>query len=108
MTVMGRKRTFGRPSAGTLKISARTWAKLVSKANQAGISGVPPAPPISARSIAIGYLVQWLALTGFFATFFFLASRDAPPDQELSLAFIFGFPAIAFAILLLVQFFRQR
>jgi hypothetical protein len=105
------KLSLGRGAKGTLKISARTWSRLVDAVPQAGGLGAVPMPaafPASRLSVARAMLLQWAAMTAFAGAFFFLAPRLNGTGQHLPLGVCIGFPAILFGFAQLVHYVRQR
>ena len=92
---------------GSLKISARTWAKLADAVSRAGGEGAPKLPPIEATSgdVARGMFVQWGVITMILAAFFFLAPRVlGAPAFPL---FIFAVLPVLLGVALLIQYARQ-
>lgn len=103
------KLQLGRSSGGTLKISARSWARLVDVAQQPTVAAIqmPTAVHVSRLSMARGMLLQWLILTGLAASFFYFAPRLNGGEHGLPLGIAIGFPAVFYGIAQLVRFFRE-
>ncbi|MEA3081469.1 MAG: hypothetical protein QOD54_1137 [Sphingomonadales bacterium] len=100
---------FGRPSNGTLKISARSWFRLVEAVPQSG-SGkqiqMPAAAPVSSQSVAQGIFLQWVTGTMVAAAFFYFASRT-DPRGAVPLAICIGLPAVVLGLGQLIRYARQ-
>jgi hypothetical protein len=102
---------LGRPENGRLKISARSWARLVGAVPKSGGTRafeMPAAAQVSARSFATGMFVQWLLITGIMAAFFYFASRRLDGEQTaLPLGMCIGFPAVFVGIGQLIRYARE-
>jgi len=103
------KLQFGRPANGQLKISARSWAKLVDAAQQSSAKAVamPNAERVSRRSTAQAMFLQWLVITALTAAFFYFASRLDGTGKGLPLHIAIGLPAVVFGFGQLVRYFRE-
>src|SRR5439155_25479591 len=104
------KLNLGKPAVGSLKISARSWSRLVEAVPQRGAGRqfqMPAAPSISSASLARGMLVEWLVITAIAAAFFYFASRSASARVGLPLELCIGFPAVVFGIGQLIRYARQ-
>ena len=103
------KLQLGRRASGQLKISARSWAKLVDAAQQSTAVAVamPNAERVSRRSTAQAMFLQWLAITALAAAFFYLAPRLNGIGEGLPLGIAIGFPAVSFGVAQLVRFLRE-
>lgn len=92
-------------SNGTLKISARSWSRLIEAAKTAVPGPLPDALSVSGSSTALAMAVQWFAITILAGTFFYLSSRTE--TEPLSPIFCFAFPGIFFGIAQLIRFARS-
>jgi hypothetical protein len=99
------KLNLGKPSNGTLKISRRSWARLVSAAKGATPGPLPDVPSLERGKTAMLMLAMWLAMTSIVGTFFYLSSRSEPNGMPLLGAV--AVPAIFLGIVMLVQFARS-
>lgn len=100
---------LGRPENGRLKISARSWARLVDAVPKSGTKAfeMPAAARVSPSSFAIGMLVQWLLITSIMSAFFYFASRLNGGQTVLPLSVCIGFPAVVVAIGQLIRYARE-
>jgi hypothetical protein len=103
------KLQLGRSASGRLKISARSWTKLVDVAQQSTAVAIqmPPAVRVSRLSTARGMFLQWLVITGLAAAFFYFVPRLNGIEGGLPLVVAIGFPAVVFGIAQLVRYFRE-
>ena len=104
------KLRLGRPSSGTIKISAGSWTKLVDAAQQSTSVTIqmPTAVRVSHLTTARGMFLQWLVITGLAAAFFYFAPRLNGVEGGFPLDVAVGFPAVVFGIAQLVRYFRER
>ena len=72
------KLQLGKPSNGTLKISTRSWAKLVAAAKPVATVPLPQVPPVNRTATARAMFIQWLVISGLFGSFIYLSSRSQP------------------------------
>jgi hypothetical protein len=103
------KLRFGNPANGQLRISQRTWSRLavaLPRTDGGGPLQATAGPPVSPASVARGMLFEWLAITSFAATFFYIASRTNA-GEGLPLGLCIGFPAVVFGIGQLIRYARQ-
>ena len=70
------KLQLGKPSNGTLKISAQSWSKLVAAARPVATVPLPDVPPVSRAATAWAMLIQWFVISGLFGAFVYLSSRS--------------------------------
>jgi hypothetical protein len=101
---------LGKPSNGTLKISARSWSRLVDAASKTGSASemqMPAAVPVSAGSLARAMLVQWAAVSAIAGGFLFFASRSAAPHGGAPAAISIAIPALVFGIAQIVRYARE-
>lgn len=100
---------LGKPSNGTLKISARSWSRLVDAVPK-GDSGtefsMPAAPPVDAGSIAQGMFLQWVVISGVAAVFVFLTSRSGGGRGGVPLGICIGLPAAILGIGQIIRYAR--
>ncbi|XUU59336.1 hypothetical protein ACRAQ6_07000 [Erythrobacter sp. HA6-11] len=103
------KLQIGRRAGGQLKISARSWSKLVDAAQQSTAISVamPKAERVSRRSTAQAMFLQWLVMTALAAAFFYLAPRLIGAGAGIPLGVAIGFPAVVFGIGQIVRYFRE-
>jgi len=97
------KLQLGKPSNGTLKISADSWSRLVAAAKPVALGPLPYAAPVNRPSTARRMLLQWIAITVLGGTLFCVVSwswPDRPPPLIL-----FALPVVFF-IPLLIRFAR--
>ena len=93
---------------GRLRISARSWSKLVEAAGgAAGPSLSATAVPVSSRSLAQRMALEWLVFTLAAATFFYVVPRVMWGAPGLPVEICLGFPAVVFGIGQLVRFARE-
>lgn len=95
---------FGRPEVGTLTIDARLWQRLAAESTLR--AALPEVAPTSVKRAGLGFLVLWLAITAFAATFFYLTSRGWP-NGGVPLGICIAFPGTFFGIAMLIRFLRQ-
>lgn len=100
------KLSLGRPANGSLKISARSWAKLVAAAPLTAGIRMPETPSISQRSMAVGMLLEWLLVTAFASSLFYVVT-NVGNGPGLSLWLCILAPAVGFGIGQLMRFARQ-
>lgn len=101
---------LGRPENGTLKISARSWSRLVDavpKGADAKQFQMPTAAPVSTMSFARGMLFQWLLITAVMAAFFYFGSRSGDGQAAVPLGVCIGFPAVIVGIGQLIRYARE-
>jgi hypothetical protein len=103
------KLQLGKPANGTLKISARSWARLVDAVPQTNSrqAQMPTTACVSRRSVAQAMFIQWLAISGLAGTFFYFGSRSNGPGAALPLGMCFGFPAVVFGIGQVIRYARE-
>jgi len=101
------KLSFGNPPNGRLKISMRSWSKLVAAAKPATTAPLPAAPEVSRAAVARRMFLEWLVLTTIGATFFLVVSHAWDSDETIPVAFCIGLPAIMFGISQLIRFARE-
>lgn len=103
------KLQLGRRTGGQLKISARSWSKLVDAARQstAIATPMPNAERVSRQSTAQGMFLQWLVITASAAAFFYFVSRLNGTGEGIPLRVAIGFPAVVFGVGQLVRYFRE-
>jgi hypothetical protein len=103
------KLRLGKPANGSLKISARSWARLVDAVPQTDSRRVqmPAVERVSRRSTAQAMIVQWLAMTSLAAAFFYFTSRSNGPQAAVPLSVCIGFPAVVFGIGQLIRYARD-
>lgn len=101
---------LGRPQNGSLKISARSWSRLVAAVPNGGEAKqfqMPPAAPVSETSFAKGILVQWFLITAIAAAFFYFTSRSGDGRAAVPLGVCIGFPAVIVGIGQLIRYARE-
>jgi hypothetical protein len=98
------KLQLGKPSNGTLKISARSWARLVAAAKPVATVPLPDVPPVDRAATARAMIIQWLVMSALFGSFFYLSSRSRPGGFSPMLALVV--PAFL-GIAMLVRFARS-
>ena len=100
---------LGRPENGMLKISARSWARLLDAVpkDDAKQLKLLTANPVSARSFAKGIFLQWALITGIMAAFFYFAPRLSGGESGLPLGVCIGFPAVIVGIGQLIRYARE-
>jgi hypothetical protein len=98
------KLQLGKPSNGTLKISAQSWAKLVAAARPVASGPLPDVPPIDKRATARGMFIQWAAVSIIFGAFIYLSSHLQPGGGPPPIVMIV--PALIFGVALLVRYAR--
>jgi uncharacterized membrane protein HdeD (DUF308 family) len=97
------KLQLGKPSNGTLKISAQSWAKLVAAAKPVATVPLPDVPPVDRTATARAMIIQWLVISAVIEVFFYLSSRSQPDGFPL---FVAAFPPVLLGVVLLVRFAR--
>lgn len=102
------KLMLGRPPAGSLKISARSWSKLIEAAgsSNAWLDSAHTSP--SDASIAKGMFLEWLVFTALAASFFYFAPRLSGNAPEIPIAICIGFPAVVIGIGQLMRYSREK
>ncbi|MFL6759574.1 hypothetical protein [Sphingomonas sp.] len=98
------KLQLGKPSNGTLKISAQSWAKLVAAARPVASGPLPDVPPVDKGAIARGMFIQWAAVSIIFGAFIYLSSHLQPGGDPPPIVMIV--PALIFGVALLVRYAR--
>ncbi|WP_156029784.1 hypothetical protein [Sphingomonas sp. URHD0057] len=98
------KLQLGKPPNGTLKISARSWTKLVAAAKPLATVPLPDVPPVNRAATARAMLIQWLVISGLFGAFIYLSSRSQPDGFPSVLALVV--PAFL-GVAMLVRFARS-
>lgn len=101
------KLSFGNPPNGRLKISIRSWSRLVAAARPATTVQMPAAPEVSREAVARRMFLEWLVLTGIGSTFFLVVTSSWESDERIPIAFCIGLPAIMFGIGQLIRFARE-
>jgi len=99
------KLQLGKPSNGTLKISAQSWHNLVAAAGPAASFQLPDAPPVDKGAMGRGLFIQWAVITMLFGTFVLLTSRSQPGGLPPILAYLI--PAAFAGIFVLIRFARS-
>lgn len=95
------KLQLGKPSNGTLKISARSWAKLVAAATPVASGPLPDVPPVNRAATARAMLIQWVIISGVTEAFIYLSSRSQPSGFPWLVA---AFPPAVLGLVVLVRF----
>ena len=98
------KLQLGKPSNGTLKISASSWAKLVAAAKPVATVPLPDVPPVDRAATARAMIIQWLVISAVIEVFFYLSSCSQPDGFPL---FVAAFPPVVLGVVLLVRFARS-
>ena len=99
---------LGKPENGTLKISTRSWSRLVNAVPEVAAKttmSMRDVPPVQTSKVAGAMFIQWLAITGLFGVLFYFTSRsqqNGPP-----IAVCFAFPAVIFGMGQLIRFARS-
>lgn len=99
---------LGKPENGTLKISARTWSRLLAAIRQSGVAASfarPTDVPVTSAAVGRAMFIQWLIFTGVAGSFFYFTSRSNPNGMSVVLCFVF--PAIIVGIGQLIRFARE-
>lgn len=103
------KLSLGKPANGRLKISARSWSRLVDAVPKSGSSmsiQMPLAMPVSAGSVARAMLIQWALISAVLAAFFYFISRSLDPRNGIPLIACIGCP-VFFGIAQLIRYRRE-
>ena len=99
---------LGRPENGRLKITARSWARLVDAVPKSSDQiQMPEVSRVSATSFATGMIVQWLLMTGVIAGFFYFVSRSNGGQTAVPLAVCIAIPAVFVGIGQLSRYARE-
>jgi len=102
---------LGKPANGTLKISARSWERLVNAVPHTADKKqyqMPDVAPVTSRSVAQAMFVQWLVISGVAGAFFYFASRSGEPaGAGVPLGICIGLPAVVFGIAQLIRYTRE-
>ena len=98
------KLQLGKPSNGTLKISASSWAKLVAAAKPVATVPLPDVPPASRAATARAMFIQWVVISVIIEAFFYLSSRSQPGGFPLLVA---AFPPAVLGLILLLRLVRS-
>jgi hypothetical protein len=104
------KLSLGKPANGRLKISARSWSRLVDSvsASPAGRPfQMPVAVPVSAEAFARALIAQWVVMSVFAAAFFAFLWTRMPPGAGVPLALCVGLPITCFGIAQLIRYGRE-
>ena len=97
---------LGKPGNGTLKISARSWSRLVDAVPRTGgAPAMPVAPTVQTTSVAKAMFIQWLVFTALAGSFFYFTTHAQM--NGIPIAVCFGFPAVVFGIGQLIRFARE-
>lgn len=98
------KLQLGNPSNGTLKISAKSWARLVEAARPVARGPLPDVPPVDRGATARALFIQWVVISLIFGVFIYLSSRLQPGGPPL---FVMVLPALMIGVAMLVKFARS-
>jgi hypothetical protein len=98
------KLQLGKPSNGTLKINAQSWAKLIAAARPVASGPLPDVPPVDRGATARGMFIQWAAISIIFGAFIYLSSHLQPGGSPPLIVMIV--PALIFGLALLVRYAR--
>jgi len=102
--------SLGKPANGRLKISARSWSRLVDSVT-AIPSGrpfqMPVAVPVSAGAFARALIAQWIAMSVLAMAFFAFLWMRLPPGAGVPLALCVGLPITFFGIAQLIRYGRE-
>jgi hypothetical protein len=103
------KLRLGKHAIGTLKISARSWTRLVDAVPQTGSGRIqmPAVERVSRRATVQAMFLQWLVMTGLAGAFFYFALRQNGSEAPVPLAVCIGFPAVVFGIGQLMRYVRE-
>jgi hypothetical protein len=96
---------LGRPSNGTLKISARSWSRLLSAVESNASTTFPKSAPTDKGAAARALLIQWLVITAAAGAFSYMSAGGQRGGQPV--VTYFAFPAILFGICQVVRFARS-
>jgi len=96
---------LGKPSNGTLKISAQSWHKLVAAAGPAASVQIPDAPPVDKGAATRAALIEWVVITAIFGTFVLLTSKSQS-GGGLSPFLASAIPAVVAGIIVLIRLAR--
>lgn len=97
--------SFGDPAAARMTIETYIWQRLAERAGKS--SGIPESERVERSGLARTLLIQWLAVTGFMATFFIVVSRVAG-GPGLPLTVCIGFPTLVVGVPALIHYLRIR
>ncbi|HEX3677519.1 MAG TPA: hypothetical protein VHU79_09040 [Sphingomicrobium sp.] len=102
------KLNLGKPANGRLKISARSWSRLVD-AVPSGSSAIqmPVAVAVSAGSFARALIVQWVAMSAFASAFIAFFWTRAAPRAGVPLILCVAFPVAFLGIAQLIRYGRE-
>lgn len=103
------KLSLGRPANGRLKISARSWARLVEAVPSSSSGGqfqMPSAIPVSAASVARAMIIQWAIISLSMSVFLIFLSWRAVPNGRFPLFFI-GISIILIGVGQLIRYARE-
>lgn len=104
------KLNLGKPANGRLKISARSWSRLVD-AVPSSSSGtpiqMPVAVPVSAGAFARALIVQWIAMSAFASAFFAFFWMRTAPRAGVPLVLCVGLPIAFFGVAQLIRYGRE-
>lgn len=103
------KLRLGKPANGSLKISARSWARLVDAVSQTDRrrAQMPAVTRVSRRSTAKAMFVQWLAITSLAGAFLYFTSRSYGSQAAVPLTVCIVFLAAVFGIGQLIRYARE-
>ena len=96
---------LGKPENGMLKISARSWSRLVEAAKPVARTPLPYAPPSDTRATALAMFAQWAVISAFLGIFLFVVTRSQPEGAPP--AIFYALPAIALGVAQLIRFARS-
>ncbi|HEV8408297.1 MAG TPA: hypothetical protein VGQ34_10225 [Sphingomicrobium sp.] len=104
------KLNLGKPANGRLKISARSWSRLI-EAVPSPSSGrqfqMPAAIPVSAGSFARALIIQWAVMSAAASVVFTAFFMTAAPSVRVPLALCVGFPIVVFGIGQLIRYGQE-
>ena len=95
---------LGKPENGTLKISAKSWARLIAAVKPVARTPLPYAPPADNRATALAMFVQWAVISAFVGIFFFVVTRSQPHAPPTGFVLV---PMIALGVAQLIRFTRS-
>lgn len=101
---------LGKPANGRLKISARSWARLVESVSSSSSGSqfqMPAAIPVGAASVARAMIAQWAIISLAVAAFLGFASWTAGPEARFPLALWIGMSIVLLGIGQLIRYARE-
>jgi hypothetical protein len=101
------KLNLGKPANGRLKISARSWSRLIGAVPNEARQFQMTAFPVTAGSFARALIIQWVAMAAIVSAFLAFASVTTGPSARFPPVLLIGFFLLFFGIAQLIRYARE-